>query len=128
MIAGLPEAEARNGPTSQRPIVAQTTRVRASYYGEECQGNQMANQKFFDRFKPTVASNTLPLGTKVKITNPENGKSATATVTDTGGFEKYGVQLDVSESLAIRLGFKQKGRTDLLLTVLSIPKGKATTS
>ncbi len=128
VAGGLPEAEARTGLTSQRPIVAQPTRVHASYYGKGFDGKRMANRKIFHRFQPTVASNTLPLGTTVAITNPETGKTATATVTDKGNFGKYGRQLDVSEGLADVLGFKKKGHTDLLLTVLSIPKGKTTTS
>lgn len=127
LIVNLPEAEARNGLTNQRSI-AQKTRVHASYYGKGFDGKPMANRKIFHRLQPTVASNTLPLGTKVLITNPENGKSATATVTDKGKFEKYGRQLDVSEGLAIVLGFKKKGHTDLILAVLSVPERKKTTS
>lgn len=88
--------------------------VTASYYGGEERGDfhgrTMANGKRFNKNDPTlVAHNSLPLGTKIKVTNIENGKSLIMTVSDRGGFEKYGRKLDVSLKAAEKLGFKEKG-------------------
>lgn len=52
-------------------------------------------------------------GSVVKLTNPENGKIVLARVMDTGGFAKYGRKIDVSAGVASKLGFVQKGHTEL---------------
>ena len=51
-----------------------------------------------------VAHRTLPFGTQVQITNPANGRSVTAVVTDRGPFIK-GRTLDVNQNVARALGF-----------------------
>ena len=51
-----------------------------------------------------VAHRTLPFGTQVEITNPANGRSVTAVVTDRGPFIK-GRTLDVNQNVARALGF-----------------------
>jgi rare lipoprotein A len=103
------------------------TRVHASFYGKGFDGKKMANGKKFHKLQPTVAHKTLPLGTMVKITNPETGKSARATVTDRGPYIR-GRSLDVSEGLARKLQFVEKGHTDLIMVVLSVPKKRVNTS
>lgn len=69
------------------------------YYGKPvaCAGYGM--------LKPgdTTAHKTLPCGTKVKLTNPHNGKSVVVTVTDRGPFIK-GRTWDVNSSVATKLG------------------------
>ena len=47
-------------------------------------GGRMANGKIFDDTKLTCASWDYPFGTKLKITNTENGKSVIVEVTDRG--------------------------------------------
>ena len=51
-----------------------------------------------------VAHRTLPFGTRIHITNPKNGRSVTAIVTDRGPFVK-GRNLDVNHNVARSLGF-----------------------
>lgn len=51
-----------------------------------------------------VAHKTLPFGTRIHITNPRNGRSVTAVVTDRGPFVK-GRNLDVNQNVARSLGF-----------------------
>lgn len=90
------------------------TLVTASYYGGEehgdFHGKVMANGERFNKYDASiVASNDLPLGTEIKVTNVENGKSLVMTVKDRGGFEKYGRKLDVSREAAKKLGFKEQG-------------------
>lgn len=61
-----------------------------------------------------VAHRTLPFGTRVHITNPSNGRSVTAVVTDRGPFVK-GRTLDVNQNVARTLGFN--GIARLLMQV-----------
>jgi rare lipoprotein A len=56
----------------------------------------MANGEVLDDAVPTVAINSLPLNSVVKITNINNGRNILVRVTDTGGFEKYGRVADLS--------------------------------
>ncbi len=51
-----------------------------------------------------VAHKTLPFGTRIHITNPRNGRSVTAVVTDRGPFVR-GRNLDVNQNVARSLGF-----------------------
>jgi rare lipoprotein A len=58
--------------------------------------------------KNTLAHRTLPLGTKVRLVNPKNGKSAEGVVSDRGPYIK-GRDVDVSRAMAKQLGFLKKG-------------------
>jgi rare lipoprotein A len=68
----------------------------------------MANGQRFDMFANTAAHRTLPLGTKVDLTNPANGRTATVEVTDRGPFIR-GRNLDVSYGVARKLGIVEQG-------------------
>jgi len=63
-----------------------------------------------------VAHRTLPFGTRVLITNPSNGRSVTAVVTDRGPFVR-GRTLDVNQNVAHALGFKSHGTARLHMQV-----------
>lgn len=86
----------------------------ASWYSS---GRWTASGQRFDPNGFTVAHKTLPFGTKLKLTNPENGKSIIATVNDRGPFHR-GRGLDVSRGAAQQLGFIGKGITKLEMQVI----------
>jgi rare lipoprotein A len=65
----------------------------------------------------TAAHKTLPLGTKVKVTNQRNGKSLVVRINDRGPFIK-GRVLDLSKGAAQRLGFVGAGHTNVCFTPL----------
>ncbi|WP_263363739.1 septal ring lytic transglycosylase RlpA family protein [Nocardiopsis quinghaiensis] len=56
----------------------------ASYYGADFAGRQTANGDIFDPNAMTAAHLTLPFGTQVQVTNPDNGKSVTVRINDRG--------------------------------------------
>lgn len=58
----------------------------------------------------TAAHRTLPLGTKVRVTNLRNGKSAVVRINDRGPFVK-GRIIDLTEAVATKLGFRWAGWT-----------------
>jgi peptidoglycan lytic transglycosylase len=91
--------------------------VTASWYGQEYHDKITASGQRFDMHKNTVAHKTLPLGTKVRLVNPENGRVAEGLVNDRGPFIK-GRELDVSYALAKQLGFVRKGVTKLNIEVI----------
>ncbi len=88
-------------PTSSRVVVA-------SWYGEAFQGKPMANGEPFDMDELTIAHKTLPLGTRVRIENPENGREVIAIVTDRGPYID-GREIDLSRRCAKMLGLLRRG-------------------
>jgi rare lipoprotein A (peptidoglycan hydrolase) len=80
----------------------------ASWYGPGFHGRLMANGKAFNMHAYTVAHKHLPLGTRVCISNPRNGKTILATVTDRGPFVK-GRVVDLSKKIAEELDIIQRG-------------------
>jgi len=69
----------------------------ASYYGNEFHGRKTANGERFDQGKLTAAHRTMPFGTRVRVTNTQNGKSVVVRVNDRGPFVK-GRIIDLSSS------------------------------
>ena len=63
----------------------------------------MSNGERYDRNAFTCAHRTLPFGTRLKITNPRNGKSVIVRVTDRGPFVR-GRVVDLSYAAASELG------------------------
>jgi len=88
------------------------TLVVTSWYGANHQGKPMANGHPFNMYADTAAHRTLPLGTKLDLTNPANGRTATVEVTDRGPFIR-GRNLDVSYGVARKLGMVEAGVTKL---------------
>lgn len=60
--------------------------VLASYYANKFNGRKTASGKRFDNNKYTAAHKKLPFGTKIKVTNPINGKFVIVEVIDRGPF------------------------------------------
>lgn len=80
----------------------------ASYYGRELAGRKTASGEIFRPEGMTAAHRSLPLGTKVKVTNLSNGKAVVLRINDRGPFVR-GRMLDVSHGAAKVLGFASAG-------------------
>jgi rare lipoprotein A len=89
----------------------------ASWYGNEFKGKPTASGEIFDPDKMTAAHKTLPLGTIVKVTNLENGKSANLRVNDRGPFVR-GRIIDCSKRGAKELGFYSEGTAKVKIEVV----------
>ena len=77
--------------------VGHTETGLASFYGNEYQSRKTSSGEIFDQSKPTAAHRTLPFGTRLKVTNSQNGKSVIVRVNDRGPFAK-GRVIDLSSS------------------------------
>src|SRR5512132_1307594 len=75
----------------------------ASWYGPGFHGKATASGSIYDQDDLTAAHQTLPLGTRVMVTNLDNGKALELTVNDRGPFAK-GRILDLSYASAQSLG------------------------
>lgn len=95
-----------------------TQAATASFYGERFHLKRTASGEIFDMNKMTCASNTHKLGTKLKVTNKETGKSVVVKVNDTGGFSKYGRTLDLSRAAFAKIADIKQGLVKVDIKVL----------
>jgi rare lipoprotein A len=89
----------------------------ASWYGAKFHGKRTANGDVFDMNKLTAAHKTLPMPTRVRVTNLENGRSLVLLVNDRGPFA-HGRIIDVSRRAAQLLGFQRQGTAKVRVTAV----------
>ncbi|MER2605235.1 MAG: septal ring lytic transglycosylase RlpA family protein [Siculibacillus sp.] len=82
----------------------------ASFYGRKEHGGPTASGERFNMNAMTAAHRTLPLGSRVTVTNLRNGRSVTVRINDRGPFVK-GRIIDLSHAAANELGFVASGLT-----------------
>ena len=70
----------------------------------------------------TAAHRSLPFGTRVRVTNLENGKSVKVRINDRGPFGRRQRIIDVSHEAAKRLDMVRAGVVKIRLTILSLPQ------
>ena len=91
----------------------------ASYYADAFHGNTTANGETFDMYKFTAAHRTLPLGTKVRVKNLDNGRSIILRINDRGPYIE-GRLIDVSYAVAKQLGIVESGTAHVRVEVLQL--------
>ena len=92
----------------------------ASWYGPGFHGKPTASGAIYDQHDLTAAHQTLPLGTRVMVTNLENGTSTELTINDRGPFAK-GRILDLSYAAAQALGAVGPGTIPVRIEVIDSP-------
>ena len=95
----------------------------ASWYGDDFDGQQMANGETFDQTKMTACHPTLPFGSVVKVKNLRNGRSVIVRITDRGALAA-GRILDLSHAAAEKLAMTNAGLAPVVLEVLQRGNGK----
>jgi hypothetical protein len=93
----------------------------ASWYGPRFHGKLTASGEVFNQEKFTAAHRTLPWGSRVKVTNLNNGKSIEVRINDRGPFSK-GRIIDVSRAAARALGMVKAGITTVRIEWLADPE------
>ena len=106
------------GPSGEESTLGATQIVNSSWYGPGYAGHRTASGKRFDPKQPTAASKNLPLGSTVRVTNPQNGKSAEVKITDRGPAAP-GRELDLSSVAAQKIGVKKAGVAPVEITPVS---------
>jgi len=92
----------------------------ASWYGVPHHGRRTASGEVYDMHQLTAAHRTLPLGTRVRVTNRDTGQSTDVRVNDRGPFVE-GRILDVSYAAARLLGAVGPGVIPVRVRVLALP-------
>src|SRR5215470_10635535 len=116
-------------PPSQSPpplLGAQWTGT-ASWYGDPHHGRETASGEIFDKTRLTAAHRTLPFGTRLAVTNLDNGRTVEVRVNDRGPF-LAGRLIDLSESAARSLGGIGVGLMRVRIRVIALPDGLTDTA
>ena len=117
MYTQLQAGEPVEIPTPEIPPTTQTG--IASWYGDGAwHGEITANGERFNMNAMTAAHKTLPFGTRVRVTNPRNGRSVTVRINDRGPFIK-GRTIDLSRGAAKRIGMIARGHARVKLDIVS---------
>ncbi|MDQ2101683.1 septal ring lytic transglycosylase RlpA family protein [Azospirillum isscasi] len=85
---------------------------KASYYADFFHGRTTASGERFSQNRLTAASRRLPLGSRVTVTNADNGRSVEVVINDRGPYVK-GRVIDLSRKAARELGMIEDGVVDV---------------
>ncbi len=97
------------------PSSGQVQTCKASFYGDD---TATASGDPFDQWAMKVAHKTLPFGTRLKVTNPSNGKSVVVTVNDRGPYVA-GRCLDLTTGAFAQIASTSQGVIEVDFVVLS---------
>jgi rare lipoprotein A len=97
---------------------------RASWYGPRFHGRRTTSGEIFDQNKLTAASPTLPMGTRVVVTNLDNGRRVHVRVNDRMP-PTPGRVIDLSHAAARRLDSVKPGVVPVRVDIVSAPGEKA---
>ncbi len=86
---------------------------QASWYGPGFHGKRTASGQTFDSTRLTAAHRSLPLGTKARVTNLENGRVVEVTINDRGPHRR-GRILDLSRAAAKQLAMGGTARVSVV--------------
>jgi rare lipoprotein A len=93
----------------------------ASWYGPGLQGKETANGETFDQKDMTAAHPSLPMGSKAKVTNLENGKKVEVRINDRGPYVGNRA-IDLSGAAAKKLDMKEGGTTEVKIETTATKK------
>jgi len=99
------------------PVVGGVQVGVASWYGPGFHGNRTANGEIYDQYEMTAAHPTLPLGTRVMVTNLTNGRSVEVRINDRGPFVD-GRVIDLSYAAARTIAMVGPGTARVRIDVL----------
>jgi len=91
----------------------------ASYYGRRFHGKKTSNGEKFNMWALTAAHKTIPVNSKVKVTNLSNKKSVIVRINDHGPHAK-GRIIDLSRAAAAQIGMIEKGTARVKVEVIAV--------
>jgi rare lipoprotein A len=99
-------------------VKAFKSKAHASYYANKFNGKRTSSGIRFDNNKYSAAHRKLPFGTKLKVTNEENGKWVIVEVIDRGPFSR-GREIDLSKRAFMEIvSNKNSGSTIVKLEII----------
>ena len=113
LIAFLASCSSVRIRTSTSPVYEKTNTV-ASWYGPKFHGRPTSSGEIFNMYAMTCAHKEYPFGTRLKVTNIENNRSAECVVNDRGPFVE-GRDIDLSYAVAKEIGVIGPGISRVML-------------
>ena len=117
-IAKLPPVGPAHGVVIDHSGRAQ--KGKASFYSHHFTNRKMADGRRMNPNSNIAASKQLPLGSVAKVTNLENGKTATVNVEDRGPYVD-GRVVDLAPKVAEDLDIKHKGTAPVVVKPITVP-------
>jgi rare lipoprotein A len=99
----------------------------AAYYSNRFNGRRTASGQRFSNSAMTAAHNTLPFGTRVKVTNVKNKRSVVVRINDRGP-STPGRVFDLTRAAASKLGYVRTGMAEVTAEVVSGAPAKSARS
>jgi rare lipoprotein A len=87
-----------------------------TWYGKEQHGGPTASGERFNMHAMTAAHRSLPLGTRVRVTNKRNGKSVVVRINDRGPYGR--AIIDLSRAAASKLDMLEAGVVPVTIEVM----------
>ncbi|MBD2292573.1 septal ring lytic transglycosylase RlpA family protein [Anabaena sphaerica FACHB-251] len=120
-IANLPANTTISMPKLPQQVAIRGIKLNfkglASWYGYDWAGRKTANGERFNPEAMTAAHRSLPMGTKVRVTNTRNGQSVVVRINDRGPYIG-GRIIDLSLGAARILGMMNSGVAPVRIDVL----------
>ena len=113
--------------TSAKQLSKHALNGTASWYGPGFHGKKTASGETYDQTKLTAAHKTLPLGTKARVINLENGSSVDVEINDRGPFVG-GRIIDLSRAAAKVVGLIETGTAPVRVELIAEPSAAETAS
>jgi rare lipoprotein A (peptidoglycan hydrolase) len=103
-----PAPQIQYTPPAPSPVHPPGKLEVASWYGPGFVGHLTSDGETFNPDELTAASKTLPMDSRVRVTNPENGRSVVVRINDRGPYVR-GRSLDLSRDAAQQIGLTAEG-------------------
>ena len=103
VLLGAACEDSPSSPKMKRSPQHAVQEGRATYNGNEFEGQKTANGEKLKLGDMTAASRTLPLGTRAEVTNKETGQTATVRINDRGPYVADRV-IDLTPKAAKHIG------------------------
>lgn len=104
-------------PLKNPSQITRTFSGQASWYGPGFHGRRTANGEIYNQNAFTAAHKTLRFGTRVRVTNLNNGRSVVVRINDRGPYAR-GRIIDVSAAAANSLRMVSSGVAPVRVTIL----------
>ena len=124
-IAGQRSSSAEPGASAAEPVrqtapepAREVGAGEASFYHSSLEGRPTASGEPYRSTRLTAAHRTLPLGSKVRVTDLASGKAVTVRINDRGPFHGRRV-IDLSHAAARQLGMVSRGTARVSLELLT---------
>ena len=111
-------------PEQTQAQSSKTVEGRASWYGPGFYGRKTTSGEVLEKGTMTAAHSSLPMGTKVKVTRTDTGKSVTVVINDRKPF-KPGTVIDLAHGSAVALDIDDDGTGPVQIEVLELPEADA---